>query len=586
VSAGGPVVVVGVGTIGGASGQVALESIPWKQLYLLIQTEAVRSTTLELTGLARNAVIRKLDVELTAKAADLTPLSVAEIRTTPGIGHILNVVVDFGTLVTISGIQTLDAGVGVYLVRSWNGTSFNATVYQCPLKNNQYTADASTLPGDLKPASPSDADNAVFASEVKTEKLQIQVLTTLAPDKAAEKLRLQLPDAPSGLDLVTDAGLRLFNQVSPVIRTASQQEVNANGWNQDYKRIVPLAPLLAPLANDPVARDPLPIKLTLSSRVPGVLKIEEVPGRDVAWLERMPLGPDSKRELVFAEEGLAQLDLPIDAATYKSIESARFIAIGKPGPARVQPPIGPEPNSDLDLVITPSLAMACQLPLDGLAIITGVRLAFAAGPEGAEVKVIALDERDAEPGPPIEGAGASPVTLPPGTTAAAAPWTTFELQAPIDLAQTPRPWIAILVARGRVAWAMGQYGSPGAALAVRRGPPGGPWVKLPSMFQRSTGFLDRAGLPLDLTRLGARVRSIGTAPANAPIAPYRFAITAASALPLGKGAGVAVTPSAKGVAIDFRPSSALAVASGVRVQVVSHVADTLTLRDLDVTLTK
>jgi hypothetical protein len=252
----------------------------------------------------------------------------------------------------------------------------------------------------------------------------------------------------------------------------------------------------------------------------------------------------------------------------------------------VLPPLGPTPIPDIDLVVTPELAMACRVPVAGLASLTGVRLALTAGAGAGEVKVIVLEDSDGEPGPEIEGAESAPITLPTGGAAVSAPWTTFQLAAPLDLSQTPSPWIAILVSRGKLAWSMGQYSDAAQAVPVRRGPPEGPWVNLPSMFQRSTGFRDAAGQLLDLSRLGARIRAIGLPPADAPIAPYRVAITASESPAIDATTGVPVTPTAKGAAIEWTPSSPLPLAASLTVQVVSFVAGSLTLRDLDVTLAK
>jgi len=564
---------------------VDFEAPSWLRI-ILPPTTAVRSTTLALPGLARNAVIRRLDVQLTAAPADQTPLAVAQVRTTPGRGNLVTIVVDFGTLVTVSGIDVKidsEGDVGVYQVQAWTGSTFAYPFLFTPLSSVTSPADGNFGPDKLQPVAPSTRNRTVFANEVRTEKLQIVAISTLTGNDLVDKLVLHLPDAPSGLDLTTDAGLRLFNQVATVTSLGTT-ELNDHDWNQRWQRLVRLAPLLAPLAGDPLVHDALPITLTLASRVPGLLAIEEV-ARDVAWLERLALGPDSARDLTFAEEGHLSFTLPLDPA-YHAVLEAKLTAVGKPGPARVLPPLGPTPIPDIDLVVTPELAMACRVPVAGLASVTGVRLALAAGADGAELKIIVLGDDSGEPGAAVAGASSAPITLPAGGAAAAAPWVTFELDKPLDLARTPSPWIAILVSRGKLAWSMGQYANAAAAVPVRRGPPAGPWIRLPSMFERANSFRDLGGNVLDLTRLGARIRTIGLAPANAPIAPYRLAITANESPRIDPGDGVPVTPTAKGAPIAWTPTAPFAVASHLAVQVVSYVADTLTLRNLDVMLTK
>ncbi len=558
----------------------------WIQIYVMQPSTAVRSITLAVGQLARNAVITKLDVKLTAKPADFTPLSVAQVRAIDIKGNLTRVVIDFATLVTISGVTTRAVDVGIWKAWAWNGSSFGTSpFYQCNVQSS-IPDDGNWLPSNLVPQLPSGGVATIFPSEVRTEKLQLEIVSALSNDAALAQLQLHLPDAPSGLELVTDSGLRLFTQAATVT-PAAVTPINDHEWNSAYQRVVHLAPLLAPLAGDPLDRSDLPLTLTFSSRVPGVLKVEEV-ARDVAWLERLGLGPDGQRELVFEAEGVARFELML-ASIYTHARSARFTALGKPGPERVLPPIGPTPIPDLDLMITPALAMVCRVPVAGLETLTGVRLAFAAGEEGAEAKVVALAAgpgSNDEPGAAIERAASRPITLPAGGQAVDAPWTTFAFDQPIALKDQPYQWIAILVSRGRLAWSMGQYPSASAAVSVRRGPPGGPWVRLPSMFQNPSGFRDLRGLPLDLRRLGARVRAVGIPPANAPIAPFRFELTAPTAAELTETGGLAVTPTAKGAVLEWTAAEPLPVASSVQVQVVSYAADTLTLRDLDVTLTK
>jgi hypothetical protein len=103
---------------------------------------------------------------------------------------------------------------------------------------------------------------------------------------------------------------------------------------------------------------------------------------------------------------------------------------------------------------------------------------------------------------------------------------------------------------------------------IRRGAPTGPWKELPSPFQNPAS-------PLSSVR--GRVRVIGHAPKDKPLAPLSISIGSSAQ-------AIEVTPSAKGAAYGRSfvtpgvPSSDLCV--------VSLVPGNVTLRDLDVVTTK
>jgi hypothetical protein len=174
------------------------------------------------------------------------------------------------------------------------------------------------------------------------------------------------------------------------------------------------------------------------------------------------------------------------------------------------------------------------------------------------------------------------VTIAEAASAVSAPWVTFAFDKPIAFTEDERPWIAIQVTRGKVRWALAAATSV-TRVPIRRGPPEGPWVKLPSVFRTAP----LAGM-LDLRNLGARLRAVGLAAPDHPIPPFSLAITNPGQ---AAAAQVGVTPTAKGVTVAWPsavslPGLAIAQPGVLALEVVSHLAGTLTLRELDLTLNK
>ena len=127
-------------------------------------------------------------------------------------------------------------------------------------------------------------------------------------------------------------------------------------------------------------------------------------------------------------------------------------------------------------------------------------------------------------------------------------------------------WLALVVARGSLSWALGRANSDPAdplnAQLLRRGPPNGPWKALPGPLQGAAGVLDAR----------ARLRLVGAAPKAAPLAPLL--------LQLGSAPAVPVTPGAKGVPGVLAPAGG--VAGTPPLVLVSRVAGSVQLGEVDV----
>ena len=134
----------------------------------------------------------------------------------------------------------------------------------------------------------------------------------------------------------------------------------------------------------------------------------------------------------------------------------------------------------------------------------------------------------------------------------------------------PRPWVALLVSRGEVTWALGATAGPRDPIndhVIRRGAPTGPWKRLPEPFQNPASTL---------SSVRGRIRVIGHAPKDKPLAPLSISIGSSAQT-------IEVTPTAKGAA--YRRSFSPSVHSS-DLCVVSLVPGNVTLRDLDVVTTK
>lgn len=579
------------------------------EFLLRTPTQAVRSVTLSIAGLAANAVVRQLAVQITSRPADRARLDTTQVRSYPtsdtSHAFLVSVAIDFGTMVTVSAVATPiprtppggqavphanQTVVQVYGVKTWNGQAF--------ADPRAYAASGTFPPtsvATVTPRPPATGEVVTFASEVRTEKLLLETATSLPVAQVPGFIELQLPEPPSGLELVTQDAALVFSHPAQTVPTAGQTQIDDRSWNQDGMRRVDLVPLLAARTGDPTSHAALPLTLTLTSRVPGLLAIVEAPGRDVAWLERMALGPDGPGTLQFDAEGATTMPLAV-ASDYTHVESARVTAIGKIGAERVVPAVGPDASTDVEMVLTSGVAGSARLPAaTGLATLTGVRLALAADAGGAEVRVIVLghvpgplvDGESGDPGAPLPGGLSAPVLIAAAPSAATAPWVSFTFDKPIAFSEDQRPWIAIQVTRGKVRWALAAAPAVAATAPVplRRGPPDGPWVKLPSVFRNAPA----SGM-LDLRRLGGRLRAIGLAPPDHPIPPFTLAIINPGA---AATAQVGVTPTAKGVPVTWSGKSTdapsgmpIAQPGALALEVVSHVAGALTLRELDLTLNK
>ncbi len=543
----------------------------------------VTEASLDL-ALPRNALVDELRLRVQAQRVDLNRLQdVAQVRSYVAAG-VQELVIDFGTARTVSAIH-LPGGVTVSAVYPWLGSQFSPSA--------AFFGSASSTTHPL-------TSHAVFP-EVRSERLRVLISRALSNDEMAQ-VQLRLPEPPSGLSLDIDQAPPVWSHAEPVQPRSNVATPDDAGWDAESRRVLPLAEAFAPLTADPLADDtPVNFKLTLRSAVPCRLALTLESPPCYRRIRRQRFAADTATTLVFDSEGAIDLPLSLPAppsgATLR-IDELRWLASAELGSERVLPPLGPEVAAGsgadtpllADLVVDAQRAVLVRLPAgSGLAELTAVRLPLAAGADGAEARVLLWPvdpaQPDALPAAASPQGSSKPLTLDAaaapaaaasaasltGTLPAAERWLRFDFNTPQPLDDAAPPWLALVAARGSLSWALGRANAVDAADPInaqqlRRGPPNGPWQALPAPLQSATGVLDARG----------RLRLVGTAPKAAPLAPLLFSIGSAPALPF--------TPTAKGVPGQLAPAGGVQATGGAvpPLRIVSRVAGSLTLRDLDV----
>jgi hypothetical protein len=203
--------------------------------------------------------------------------------------------------------------------------------------------------------------------------------------------------------------------------------------------------------------------------------------------------------------------------------------------------------------------------------ITAIRLPLTAESGGAEMRVALWQSKKGakgEPSLPIPQGTSDPVQLGQDTTEA---WVTFPFKKPVPVDDTVTQWATLLVTRGQVTWALGSSSGaldPIDTNDIRSGPPAGPWLPLPQPFVSG-------GTPL--ARLRGRVRVAGHAKKDAPIAPLLASVAGS--------AQIQVTPTAKGSDVVVTGMGSVLLA-GAKLRVISRVAGTISIKNVDVVATK
>jgi len=523
------------------------------------------SSVEQLLQLPGNAlVLPPFTVTVRAGRADWTRCrDVGQVRQQGNAGGGTSVVVDFGVLRTVAGVGLTDTSkYKVQQVLSWTGTAFAAD------KPLFHSADGSF-----------DAA-VVLPSQIRTERLQIDLLGKADDATLGDSLLVQLPDLPADLELRINGGAPVWTAPGPAAAGTRGWQAPATATGLPFQT-VDLSAAITALLDDPTApiTPAVDLHLVLSARVPGALQLDLPAESERRFRYRtqvaLPPGADS---LSFAAEGLQSVPLPLPDWV-QAIEQVELTLAAKLPPERTVPPLGPDvqpvaagsPVPLAEMALDPERAAAVALPAFAphryvLGELVAVRLPLRAEAAGAEVRVLLLAGDNGQPGDPLPGAVSKPVELAPADPAALDPWSTFTFPRPIPLDSTQPaqlPFVALLVTRGRVRWA---FTNDATAGAVFFGPPDGPWQPLPGLA--------------DLSDLRGRLRLVGHAPSGQPIAPLEVGLA-------GLGARQPVTPTPKGVTVTVGAAgSGIAVPPPAALEVLSLTAGTVTLRDVVVTATR
>ena len=159
---------------GQVEAQVALGFLLFQRLV----ADGATSATLDVT-IPRNAVVDSFDLVVEAgRAVSTIVKNVAQVRSspTPPAGGGASVIVDFGALRTVSGLSAPD-GTLISRVAAWAGTQFA----EMPV----FGGRTATSP-------------VFFGSEIRTERLLVDLTVGMAESKLAEEMQVVLPEAPSG----------------------------------------------------------------------------------------------------------------------------------------------------------------------------------------------------------------------------------------------------------------------------------------------------------------------------------------------------------------------------------------------------
>ncbi|MBX3670453.1 MAG: hypothetical protein KF778_18790 [Rhodocyclaceae bacterium] len=515
--------------------------------------------------LNRNTLVRKYDLTLGAAHAPRTQAqNVAQVRAYSNAGaH--TVVIDFGTPRTVSYID-VPSGTKITKVAAWAGAQFGFPFYSGALSY------------------------AAFPAEVRAERLLVTLDRALSAATVGEDVTLEIPDLPADLELRIDDAQPVFTNPGAVQPAAGVTAPVVDRWSEQSERLLPLADALNALLADPQGEGSVTFKIELTSKVPGKLALKPDAAPRISHIHRIKFGADTATDVEFEQEGRVELALPLPppaAGKTQKIEELHLTASAKLPPERVLPPLGPDYKAApagaaasmlAELVLDADHAAAVRLGPSGLAELSGVRLPLSAAEGGAEVRALlwSPDPSSGEPLEPLPKGASKPVTLTGGEALDA--WTTFNFDAPLPLDQAALPWVAVVVSRGSLSWALADkpaaIGAPGSdsALAdtarLRRGAANGPWHALPLPFQSSVApsVMDARG----------RVRQIGTGSKTDPVAPLLLSLD-------GQAEPAELTPTLKGVPLQLNFDPPLpAGAAGPILSIVSRVAGTLTLRDVDI----
>lgn len=389
--------------------------------------------------------------------------SVAEVRASDSD----SCVIDFGRMVTVSGLGLGDSDRVIASVSRWTGVGWQ-----------RMYGDAASFP------------------EVATERLL--VATTGNGDVVGtftDYGEVVLPARPTGLELLVDGTTVWFERQGStpdqVVRDADGRDrVQRTDWpggDLEYgmDRTEALREALARARSIGGVRE---VSVCLRAATPGKLEL----AADIAMLHEHPavFGPAQRSTTIDAhEESVVPVTIP--GPPFEVTDRIREVTLslsGSFGPERVEPVEGPTPLDDAALVIAVGRTLLLGIP-SSLALLfgelQGVRLRLSTVRPGgdsraAEVagRLLTADGLQGAPGPPVQGAELAPLEIPVDHTG----WATLSLPEAVPVKVVPgspvAAWLELTTSYGEVSCGLTaateatEPAAPGARV-LRRLPGGG-----------------------------------------------------------------------------------------------------------------
>lgn len=460
---------------------------------------ASREARLDLDGALRTARLESAKFTVTVRPARrLRAGDAGAVRA----GDAGSTIIDLGTMRTVTGLAYLDSGAAMADAFFWTGTKFPAA--------------GTSVVGTGMRAVP----------EQFTERLRITWGSGApTPELVGEHLTVQMPDAPSGLELRLGNRVLWTHPQEVQLATEGQSE-GAFVHQQDFTLDLRAA----------LESGTWPLQLVLASAVPALLNLR----CDVTFerLYAVTL-PGGSLVVSSSSEGERQINIPLgaDSSTW-SIEGLDLSIAGDGDDQRSVPSTEPSYSAVAELLLDTNHTVIARLPggfRRKLRRLSAIRLPLRVD-AGTSIEVLGILRAGdgAEPTPKEVGVAQPVVVEGPGTH-----WVELAFALPIDLESDPDLWIELNATRGAAIWPLaGEPSTEGEQqVLLRRGRPGGPYQSFDVPIQGPTPPL-----------LGV-LRLVGD--------PYADADLAALELRLPGGAGAAsVSPgsTAREVTIDAEPS--------------------------------
>ena len=461
--------------------------------------------------------------------------SVASVRD----GEDSTVVIDFGRMVTVSGITIADADHDVTSVGRWTGSTW------------AYTDSASPTSFD----------------EVITQKLLVDVSGggNLA-DAVRDHGGVWLGAQPTSLELVVDGTTVWFERqgsAPDLVTRRSDGTDDAPGVSGDVEYAVDRTDALREaFARARSVDGQREVSVRLRAATPGTLALNA----DVSMLHEhaVTFGTSAHSTTVPApEEGTRSVTLAGPFAPGDLVREVALTLTGSFGPDRVEPVDGPPVDDEAELVLGAGRTLLFGIPASLATLfgeLQGIRLLIASE-RGGEIagRLLTAVGADGGPGDPVPGAQLAPVQVPAGQD----DWFTLTLPTPVPVAPVEgspvAAWLELVPSYGEVSCALTTSTAPDA--------PGAPVLRrLPGGDTKAISSLRSAADPQEVTTLYACLRVVGLPGRGDPRPAVALSVPGASAVALADptgddlrvvlGLGAGIAPVGGEVPLSLRVASA------------------------------